>query len=59
MAADKAPATKKAAPKKAAPKTAAKDFASMTVAQLKEEAKAKGKGFNLIICNIDANYQSN
>ena len=40
-AADKAPATKKA-PKKAAPKTAAKDFASMTVAQLKEEAKAKG-----------------
>ena len=41
-AADKAPATKKAAPKKAAPKTAAKDFASMTVAQLKEEAKAKG-----------------
>jgi len=41
-AADKAPATKKAAPKKAAPKTTAKDFASMTVAQLKEEAKAKG-----------------
>ncbi|MDA9588448.1 50S ribosomal protein L21 [Flavobacteriaceae bacterium] len=41
-AADKAPATKKAAPKKAALKTAAKDFASMTVAQLKEEAKAKG-----------------
>jgi large subunit ribosomal protein L21 len=34
--------TKAAAPKKAAPKTAAKDFASMTVAQLKEEAKAKG-----------------
>jgi len=34
---------KKAAPKKAAPKAAAKkDFASMTVAQLKEEAKAKG-----------------
>ena len=41
-AADKAPVTKKAAPKKAAPKTASKDFASMTVAQLKEEAKAKG-----------------
>ena len=36
-------AAKKAAPKKAAPKAAAKkDFASMTVAQLKEEAKAKG-----------------
>ena len=34
--------TKAAVPKKAAPKTAAKDFASMTVAQLKEEAKAKG-----------------
>ena len=34
---------KKAAPKKAAPKAAAKkDFASMTVAQLKAEAKAKG-----------------
>ena len=42
-----APAAKKAAPKKAAPKKAApkadtKDFASMTVAQLKEAAKAKG-----------------
>ena len=37
-----APAAKKAAPKKAAPKAAAKDFAGMTVAQLKEEAKAKG-----------------
>ena len=35
-------APKKAAPKKAAPKAAAKDFAGMTVAQLKEEAKAKG-----------------
>ena len=35
-------AAEPAAPKKAAPKTAAKDFASMTVAQLKEEAKAKG-----------------
>ena len=36
-------AAKKAAPKKAAPEAAAKkDFASMTVAQLKEEAKAKG-----------------
>jgi large subunit ribosomal protein L21 len=36
-------AAKKAAPKKAAPKAAAKkDFASMTVAQLKAEAKAKG-----------------
>ena len=36
-------AAKKAAPKKAAPKAAAKkDFASMTVAQLKEEAKTKG-----------------
>ncbi len=36
-------AAKKATPKKAAPKAAAKkDFASMTVAQLKEEAKAKG-----------------
>jgi len=34
--------TKAAAPKKAAPKTAAKDFASMTVTQLKQEAKAKG-----------------
>jgi len=34
---------KKTAPKKAAPKAAAKkDFASMTVAQLKAEAKAKG-----------------
>ena len=42
-AADKAPVTKKAAPKKAAPKTASKDFASMTVAQLKEEAKAKAE----------------
>jgi len=39
----KAAAAKKVAPKKAAPKAAAKkDFASMTVAQLKEEAKAKG-----------------
>jgi len=37
-----APAAKKAAPKKAAPKAAAKDFSSMTVSQLKEEAKAKG-----------------
>jgi large subunit ribosomal protein L21 len=36
-------AAKKAAPKKAAPVAAAKkDFASMTVAQLKAEAKAKG-----------------
>jgi len=36
-------AAKKSTPKKAAPKAAAKkDFASMTVAQLKEEAKAKG-----------------
>ena len=35
-------APKKSAPKKAAPKAAAKDFAGMTVAQLKEEAKAKG-----------------
>jgi len=46
-AAKPAPAAKKAAPKKAAPKKAApiaavKDFAGMTVAQLKEEAKAKG-----------------
>ena len=42
-----APAAKKAAPKKAtpkkvAPKAAAKDFTGMTVAQLKDEAKAKG-----------------
>jgi len=39
-----APAAKKVATKKAAPKAKAeqKDFASMTVAQLKEEAKAKG-----------------
>ena len=35
-------APKKAAPKKAAPKADKKDFASMTVAQLKEAAKAKG-----------------
>ena len=35
-------APKKAAPKKAAPKANKKDFASMTVAQLKEAAKAKG-----------------
>ena len=35
-------ASKKAAPKKVAPKADTKDFASMTVAQLKEAAKAKG-----------------
>ncbi len=35
-------APKKAAPKKAAPKADKKDFASMTVAQLKEAATAKG-----------------
>jgi len=37
-----APAAKKAASKKAAPKAEKKDFSAMTVAQLKEEAKAKG-----------------
>lgn len=41
-AAPKKAAPKKAAPKKAAPKADTKDFASMTVAQLKEAAKAKG-----------------
>lgn len=41
-AAKPAPAAKKAESKKAAPKAAEKDFAGMTVAQLKEEAKAKG-----------------
>ena len=37
-----APAAKETAPKKAAPKVEKKDFTAMTVAQLKEEAKAKG-----------------
>ena len=41
-AAKAAPAVKKEAPKKAAPTADKKDFASMTVAQLKEAAKAKG-----------------
>ena len=41
-AAKPAPAAKKAESKKVAPKAAAKDFTGMTVAQLKEEAKAKG-----------------
>jgi len=37
-----APAAKKATPKKTTPKAEKKDFSAMTVAQLKEEAKAKG-----------------